>query len=183
MESLSQLVYLVPVAGVVALVFAWSQSVWVAKQDPGDETMQKIAKLIRGGAMAFLGREYKVLSVFTLIVVILLVLGNVNSGEVNDFRSPLIGLSFLIGAIASASAGYIGMRVATMANNRTTAAACNGLEDALKVAFAGGSVMGMSVVGLALLGLASLFIGYTQLFQGVNGLNKVLIVISGFSTI
>ncbi|HIA44316.1 MAG TPA: sodium-translocating pyrophosphatase, partial [Methylococcaceae bacterium] len=88
MESLSQLVYLVPVAGVVALVFAWSQSVWVAKQDPGDETMQKIAKLIRGGAMAFLGREYKVLSVFTLIVVILLVLGNVNSGEVNDFRSP-----------------------------------------------------------------------------------------------
>jgi K(+)-stimulated pyrophosphate-energized sodium pump len=181
MESLSQLVYLVPGAGVIALIFAWLQSVWVAKQDPGDETMQKIAKLIRDGAMTFLGREYKVLTVFTVGVVILLVLGNINSGEVDDFRSPLIGLSFLIGAIASASAGYIGMRVATMANNRTTAAACNGLEEALKVAFTGGSVMGMSVVGLALLGLGLLFIGYTQLFQGANGLNKVLIVISGFS--
>ena len=169
------LLYAVPAAGLLALVFAFVKSSWVTKQDEGDDTMKKIAKLIQEGAMAFLAREYKVLGVFGVVVAALLAFAAVSTGG-----SPLVALSFVVGAVASGLAGYFGMRIATLANNRTTAAARTGLSQALAVAFAGGSVMGMSVVGLALLGLGGLFILYTKvLFPG--DLDSTLQVIAGFS--
>ena len=169
---MENLLYAVPAAGLVALVFAYIKSSWVTKQDEGDDTMKKIAKLIQEGAMAFLAREYKVLAIFGLIVAALLGGSAASSGS-----SPLVALSFVVGALASGLAGYFGMRIATLANNRTTAAARKGLPPALDVAFAGGSVMGMSVVGLALLGLGGLFIIYTGMFE----ISETLEVITGFS--
>src|SRR5690606_11221229 len=164
MESL---VYAAPIAGVVALGFAYLKSNWVNKQDPGDAKMVEIGALIREGAMAFLAREYKVLAIFVLVVGAILAGANL-SGE---NRSPLIALSFVLGAVTSGLAGYFGMRVATAANTRTTAAARKGLAPALEVAFSGGSVMGMSVVGLALVGLGGLYVIYTgTLFPGSAGL-------------
>jgi K(+)-stimulated pyrophosphate-energized sodium pump len=175
MESL---VYAAPVAGVVALGFAYLKSNWVNKQDPGDAKMVEIGALIREGAMAFLAREYKVLAVFVLIVGAILAGANL-SGE---NRSPLIAMSFVLGAVTSGLAGYFGMRVATAANTRTTAAARKGLAPALEVAFSGGSVMGMSVVGLALVGLGGLYLLYTgSLFPGAAGLATSINVLTGFS--
>jgi K(+)-stimulated pyrophosphate-energized sodium pump len=175
MESL---VYAAPAAGVVALIFAFFKSAWVNKQDPGDEKMVEIGALIREGAMAFLAREYKVLAGFVVVVAAILALFNL-SGE---NRSPLIAVSFVLGAVASGLAGYFGMRVATAANVRTTAAARTGLAPALAVAFAGGSVMGLSVVGLALVGLGGLYILYSgSLFTEDGGLITTLNVLTGFS--
>ena len=174
---MQNLIYAIPVAGVLALLFAFWKSSWVKAQDGGDDNMKKIAAMIQDGAMAFLAREYKVLLIFAVIVAVALGLAAVSSGG-----SPLVALSFAVGALASGLAGYLGMRVATLANNRTTAAAREGLQPALAVAFAGGSVMGMSVVGLALLGLGLLFIFYTQfVFTGDAGVSRVLEVIAGFS--
>ncbi len=179
--NIDNLVFAVPVAGALALVYAFVRSSWVSKQDPGDETMVKIAGLIREGAMAFLSREYKTLAVFVVVVAGLLAFANQNSGEAGDFRHPIIAVAFICGAIASGLAGYFGMRVATTANNRTTAAARNSLPEALNVAFAGGSVMGMSVVGLALVGLGTLFIAFTGMFSGSGGMNQALSALTGFS--
>src|SRR5690606_34435334 len=129
-------------------------------------------------AMAFLAREYKVLAIFVLVVGAILAGANL-SGE---NRSPLIALSFVLGAVTSGLAGYFGMRVATAAYTRTTAAARKGLAPALEVAFSGGSVMGMSVVGLALVGLGGLYVIYTgTLFPGSAGLATSLNVLTGFS--
>ena len=174
---MNQLTIVVPAAGLLALAFAFIRSQWVAKQDEGDETMKKIAKLIRDGAMAFLKREYTVLSGFVVAVAILLAISASSTGG-----SPLVALSFVVGAVASGLAGYFGMRIATLSNNRTTAAAKKGLPEALQVAFVGGSVMGMSVVGLALFGLGGLFIAYTSMFGVADGgMSDVLEVIAGFS--
>jgi K(+)-stimulated pyrophosphate-energized sodium pump len=137
--------------------------------------LKEIAAAIQEGAMAFLAREYKVLAVFLVAVAALLGAANM-SGE---GRSPLIALSFVIGGVTSGLAGYFGMRVATNANVRTTAAARIGLPAALDVAFAGGSVMGMTVVGLATLGLGTLFIVFSGIFDG--SLGTVLNVLTGFS--
>ncbi len=169
--------YAAPVAGILALVFAYVKSTWVTKQDPGDAKMVEIGALIREGAMAFLAREYKVLAIFVVIVAALLAFANMGGAE----RSPLIAVSFVLGAVASGLAGYFGMRVATSANHRTTAAARIGLAPALAVAFSGGSVMGMSVVGLALAGLGGLFIVYTGMFTGEGGLATTINVLTGFS--
>jgi len=147
-----------PVAGVLALIFAYIKSAWVMKQDEGTDDMKKIAGQIQEGAMAFLSSEYKLLSVFVVVVAVLLGASSFASPD----QHPLIALSFVVGAFASGLAGFFGMRVATAANVRTTAAARNNLTDALKVSFSGGTVMGMVVVGLALLGLGSLFIVYKQ---------------------
>lgn len=174
MESL---IYAAPAAGVLALVFAFIKSNWVNRQEQGDEKMIEIGALIREGAMAFLAREYKVLAGFVAVVAILLAGANM-SGE---NRSPLIAVSFVLGAVASGLAGYFGMKVATAANFRTTAAARKGLAPALGVAFAGGSVMGMSVVGLALIGLGGLYLTYSNLFSGDGGLATTLNVLTGFS--
>ena len=161
--------------GVVALIFAFIKTNWIEKQDQGTDKMEQIGKSIAEGAMAFLRAEYRVLSFFVLIVALLL--GFANAGRQDS--SAFISLSFISGAVASGLAGFLGMRVATKANNRTTNAARTSLESALNVAFTGGSVMGLSVVGLGLIGLGSLFLFYQNIF--VNDYNKVITVISGFS--
>ena len=167
--------WIVLTAGVIALIFAFIKTNWINKQDQGTDKMEEIGKSIAEGAMAFLRAEYRVLSFFVLIVALLL--GFANAGRQDS--SAFISLSFISGAVASGLAGFLGMRVATKANNRTTNAARTSLESALNVAFTGGSVMGLSVVGLGLIGLGSLFLLYQNIF--INDYNKVITVISGFS--
>jgi K(+)-stimulated pyrophosphate-energized sodium pump len=157
-----------------SLVFIHFKSNWVEKQDVSTEKMQIIAKAISEGAMAFLKAEYKILVWFVLAVAILMALG----GSGNTGSSWIAGLSFVIGAFCSVLAGYIGMKVATKSNVRTTAAARTSLNKALEVAFSGGSVMGMGVVGLGVLGLGSLFLIYNNMGWDIN---KVITVITGFS--
>lgn len=172
------IIYLIPVAGVVALLFTLWRSAWVARQDPGTEKMKMIADNIAKGAMAFLKAEYKVLAVFVIAVAILLGLsGNTESS------SPLIAVSFVLGAFCSGLAGFIGMRVATKANVRTTNATRKGLGQGLTIAFAGGSVMGLGVVGLGVLGLGVLLLVYTNIWgvETSDMLIKVINVITGFS--
>ena len=166
--------YLVPVFGVIALLYTFWRSSWVSKQEVGTERMGRIAENIADGAMAFLKAEYRVLAIFVTAVAILLGF----SGNTAD-SSPLIALSFVLGAICSALAGYIGMRVATKANVRTTNAARTSLGKALEIAFAGGSVMGLGVVGLGVIGLGVLFLGYSSI-EGWD-INRVITVITGFS--
>jgi len=179
-------VYLIPVFGLIGLVFTAIKSSWVTKQDAGDLKMQELADHIAKGAMAFLKAEWKILSYFVVIASILLAW----SGTTSENSSPVIAISFIIGAVFSATAGYIGMRIATKANVRTTQAARTSLPQALKVSFTGGSVMGLGVAGLAVLGLGSLFILFYQMYvtsanpaEGINGLQmeKALEVLAGFS--
>ena len=178
---MENLVYAVPVAALIALAFGGLKASQTRAASPGDSEMQEIAARIQEGAMAFLKREYTVLAGFVVVVAVLLALANL-SGET---QSPLIAVSFVIGAAASGLAGYAGMRVATLANVRTTEAAKKGLGAALGVAFGGGTVMGMAVVGLALLGLASLYIAYTtagaSLFPGQEVLPTAINALTGFS--
>ncbi|MGB3530503.1 MAG: sodium-translocating pyrophosphatase [Saprospiraceae bacterium] len=168
------IMYIIPLLGIVGLLFTYFKSNWVEKQDAGTEKMQIIAKAISEGAMAFLKAEYKILVWFVLAVAILMALG----GSGNTGSSWIAGLSFVIGAFCSVLAGYIGMKVATKSNVRTTAAARTSLNKALEVAFSGGSVMGMGVVGLGVLGLGSLFLIYNNMGWDIN---KVITVITGFS--
>jgi K(+)-stimulated pyrophosphate-energized sodium pump len=165
-------------AAVLAMLYSFWKTAWINKQDEGTDRMKSIGSSIADGAMAFLKAEYRILSIFVIAVAILL--GFANYGRADS--SALISLSFVVGAIASALAGFLGMKVATKANIRTTNAARSGLASALNVAFTGGSVMGMSVVGLGVLGLGGLFIFYTG-YYGNDGVNikTVLNVISGFS--
>ena len=180
-ESLLSL--LVPIAGVLALGYAFLRSRWVGAQAVGTDRMAEIATDIQEGAAAFLRREYRVLAVFVVVVAALLLLANLGRAD----SSPLIALSFVVGAICSGLAGFFGMRVATKANVRTTNAARTSLGEALNVAFSGGLVMGLSVVGLGLLGLGGLFIVYTGTFDGADGVlqaeevTRVLNVLAGFS--
>ena len=160
--------------GVLALAFVFIKSAWVSKQDEGDDKMKKIAKNIADGAMSFLKAEYKILSIFVVAVAILLYF----KGNAEEGSNGMVALSFIVGAICSALAGFIGMKVATKANVRTTSAARNSLGKALEVAFAGGAVMGLGVVGLGVLGLSSLFMIYSG--QGWE-IGEVLNVLSGFS--
>lgn len=163
-----------PLFGVLALIFVFVKNMWVAKQDEGDEKMSRIAKNIANGAMSFLKAEYKILAVFVVAVAILLYF----KGNAEDGSNGMVALSFIVGAICSALAGFIGMKVATKANVRTTNAARTSLGKALEVAFAGGAVMGLGVVGLGVLGLSTLFWIYSG--QGWN-IAEVLNVLSGFS--
>lgn len=170
----------VPVAGLIALFYAFLRARWVGRQDPGTDDMQEIAAAIADGARAFLRREYRILGIFVVCVAALLVFANWGSAT----SSPLVALSFLVGALCSGLAGFIGMTVATKANVRTTNAAITGLGPALNVAFSGGLVMGLSVVGLGVLGLGSLFLVYSQtLVYGDVAWDfaRVINVISGFS--
>ncbi|MBZ0111121.1 MAG: sodium-translocating pyrophosphatase [Thermoanaerobaculia bacterium] len=168
------------VCGVVALIYAFVKNQWVNKQDPGNETMVKIGGYIRDGAMAFLGREYRVLAIFVVVVAGLLAFGNRDVVG----SSALVGVSVLMGAFCSALAGFFGMRVATAANMRTAAAARTSLNKALGVAFSGGAVMGFCVVGLGVLGLSVLFLIYSSMFKTAAGgvdLARVVTVLTGFS--
>lgn len=173
------IVHIIPLFGVLALLYTVWKTSWITKQDAGTEKMQRIADHISEGAMAFLKAEYKVLAVFVLIVAILLAVSGANSAD----SSPLVGVSFIVGAFCSALAGFIGMRVATKANVRTTNAARDGLGKALEIAFAGGSVMGLGVVGLGVLGLSGLFLLYADIFtiDSPDNLAKVITIITGFS--
>ncbi|MGH9459384.1 MAG: sodium-translocating pyrophosphatase [Thermoanaerobaculia bacterium] len=177
---MSTAMYLIPAAGVLALLFAWVRSAWIRKQDPGSEVMATIANHIREGAMAFLGREYRVLAVFVVIVAALLAWAHAARPD----SSWLIGVSVVVGAVCSGLAGYFGMRVATSANVRTAAAARTSINGALRVAFAGGAVMGFSVVGLGVIGLSVLYMIYTGLFASADPQQTMLravTVLSGFS--
>jgi K(+)-stimulated pyrophosphate-energized sodium pump len=176
------LLYLTPLFGVLALVYMWLQASWVTKQDAGDAKMQVIAGHIAEGAMAFLKAEYRVLTIFAVVASILL---GILSTLVPSSHWLII-VAFLIGATFSATAGFIGMRIATKANVRTTQAARTSLAQALKVSFAGGTVMGLGVAGLAVLGLSLLFIIFFHFFMGgkmtsAQSMVQVLEVLTGFS--
>ncbi len=177
-------VYLCPAVAILALLYAYIKAAWVRKQDEGTDRMKLIGGWIADGAMAFLGREYKVLIIFVIAVAILLGVTNQMVGEEQN-TNGLIALSFVLGALCSGLAGFFGMKTATRANIRTASAARKGLNQALQVAFAGGSVMGLSVVGLALTGMGGLFIIYTRLysdaFTNTDAMSMVLNILSGFS--
>ena len=162
-------------SGILALAFSFWKRKWISSQSEGNEKMKAIGSSIAAGAMAFLKAEYRVLSIFVFFVAIILGFANYNS----DDSSILISLSFLTGAFTSGLAGFLGMRVATKANNRTTNAAQVSLARALSVAFSGGTVMGLSVVGLGVLGLSGLLLFYNNIFN--NNINIILNVLSGFS--
>jgi K(+)-stimulated pyrophosphate-energized sodium pump len=164
-----------PLAGLIALAYALLRARWITRQDAGTDEMKEIAANIAEGARAFLQREYRILVVFVVIVAALLIFANFD----DDRSSPLIALSFVVGALCSGLAGFIGMNVATKANVRTTNAARTGLGPALNVAFSGGLVMGLSVVGLGVLGLGGLYLVYDSTWVGDTA--KVINVISGFS--
>jgi K(+)-stimulated pyrophosphate-energized sodium pump len=173
-------ILIVPLLGLVALLFAFYKAVWVNKQDPGTEKMIEISGHVREGAMAFLKREYSVLAIFVIVVAVLLALANWSAPD----SSPVIAVSFILGASCSALAGFFGMRVATAANVRTTNGARESLNRALKVAFSGGTVMGMCVVGLGVLGLGILLPVYSEIFHNPDGsINLIIVinVITGFS--
>lgn len=171
--------HIIPLFGVLALLYTFWRSRWISKQDAGTEKMQVIAGHIAEGAMAFLKAEYRVLIFFVIIVAILLAYSGANSSD----SSPLVGLSFVVGAFCSALAGFIGMRVATKANVRTTQAARTSIGRALEIAFTGGSVMGLGVVGLGVLGLGGLMIIYGDMYgmSTQENLTKVITIITGFS--
>ncbi|MCC5938557.1 MAG: sodium-translocating pyrophosphatase [Lunatimonas sp.] len=176
--------YLVPLLGIIGLLVMAVKSAWVTKQPTGEENMVELAGFIAKGAMSFLKAEWKVMIYF--VVIAALVLGW--SGTLLENSSPVIAIAFLIGAVASAFAGYLGMNIATKANVRTTQAAKTSLKKALEVSFTGGTVMGLGVAGLAVLGMGSLFIVFYYMFvisQGgdVNGheMETALEVLAGFS--
>jgi K(+)-stimulated pyrophosphate-energized sodium pump len=166
-----------PAFGILALLFVFLKNNWVAKQEVGSEKMARIAKNIADGAMSFLKAEYKILSIFVAAVAVLLFF----KGSNEEGSNGMVAVSFIVGAICSALAGFIGMRVATKANVRTTQAARTSLGRALEVAFAGGAVMGLGVVGLGVLGLSSLFAIYQNIWPGAENLTLVLNVLTGFS--
>jgi K(+)-stimulated pyrophosphate-energized sodium pump len=178
-------IYLVPVLGIIGLLVMAIKSAWVSKQDAGDKNMQELAGYIADGAMAFLKAEWKVLSIFVVFAAALLAysgtIHQVNGKEIHS--SWIISIAFIIGAVFSATAGYIGMRVATKANVRTTQAARTSLKQALKVSFTGGTVMGLGVAGLAILGLGGLFIVFLGLFSNLDThqVSTAIEVLTGFS--
>lgn len=179
---MDNLIYLVPVMGAIGLAYTFWKYVWVGKQDPGNERMQEISQYIAEGAMAFLRAEWKVLGYFVVIVGILLAV----MATANPHSHWSIAIAFIVGAVLSATAGYIGMKVATKANVRTAHAARTSLSKALNVSFTGGSVMGMGVAGLAVLGLGGLFIVLRQMFAADAAVNsaemlKAIEVLTGFS--
>jgi K(+)-stimulated pyrophosphate-energized sodium pump len=180
---MNSILYLIPAFGVVGLISMAIKSAWVTKQDAGDAKMQELAGYIANGAMAFLKAEWKILGYFAVIAAILLGW----SGTLVEDSHPIIAVAFLIGAVLSAFAGYIGMKIATKANVRTTQAARTSLAQALKVSFTGGSVMGIGVAGLAVLGLGSLFIIFYKFFVPEGALitgvemKRAIEVLAGFS--
>ncbi|HMQ05522.1 MAG TPA: sodium-translocating pyrophosphatase [Pyrinomonadaceae bacterium] len=178
-------IYLVPALGVVGLLVMAFKSAWVGRQEAGEENMKELAGHIAAGAMAFLRAEWRILSIFVLITAALLAYsGTIHEVKGREIHSHwIISIAFIVGAVFSATAGYIGMKVATKANVRTTHAARTSLKQALKVSFTGGSVMGLGVAGLAVLGLGSLFIVFLAMFAdlGVNQIRTSIEVLTGFS--
>ncbi|MBN1282360.1 MAG: sodium-translocating pyrophosphatase [Proteobacteria bacterium] len=163
-------------SAIVALVYAAIVSARVSRRDPGNERMREVAAAIREGAMAFISREYKAIAIFAAIVAAAFAL-------INTGAHRLLALAFLFGAACSGLTGYLGMNIATKANVRTANSAIRSLNEALGVAFRGGSVMGMSVVGVGILGLTILMVVFTHFF-GVDEIalrDTVLPILVGFS--
>lgn len=179
---MSNLIFLIPVFGVIAILYMIYLAAWVGRQPAGNDKMREIASFIREGAMAFLKAEYRVLMIFVVIAGLLL---GVLSSMVETTHWFIV-IAFVIGAFFSALAGNIGMRIATSANVRTTEAARTSLIKALKVSFTGGSVMGLGVAGLAVLGLSSIFAILVQAFikgeyDFYTEMTIVLETLAGFS--
>lgn len=180
---MDKLIYLVPVLGIIGLLYTLLKFNWVSKQDAGNDRMKEISRYIAEGAMAFLKAEWKILGYFVVIVAILLGIMATQNSE----SHWLIAVSFVIGAVLSALAGYIGMKAATKANVRTAHAARTSLSKALNVSFTGGAVMGLGVAGLAVLGLGGLFIVFKMYFvpdgADVTGaeMTRTIEVLTGFS--
>src|SRR5699024_488097 len=172
------LTYLIPIAGIVGLFYTYLKSSWVKKQDTGSKRMVTISSHIQKGALAFLKAEYKVIAIFVVCVAI--ILGITAHPKTSHW---LVAVSFVVGAFCSGLAGFIGMRVATKANVRTTQASRSSLSEGLNIAFAGGSVMGLGVVGLGVLGLGLLFLIFSNMFGTGNPaeVNRVLAIVTGFS--
>lgn len=180
--SMENLIYLVPLSGLIGLMYTLIKFNWVSKQDAGTDRMKEISNYIAEGAMAFLKAEWKILGYFVVIVAILLAL----MASSNPHSHWSISIAFIVGAVFSATAGYIGMKVATKANVRTAQAARTSLSKALRVSFTGGAVMGLGVSGLAVLGLGSLYIILKQLFAadvpvGSDEMIRTIEVLTGFS--
>ena len=179
---MDKLIYLVPLMGIVGLLYTYLKFKWVSRQEEGTDLMKKISQYIAEGAMAFLKAEWKILGYFVVIVALLLGF----MASTNPHSNWSISIAFILGAILSATAGYIGMRVATKANVRTAHAARTSLSRALKVSFTGGSVMGLGVAGLAVLGLGGLFIILKSIFAPDAEVNseemlRTIEVLTGFS--
>jgi K(+)-stimulated pyrophosphate-energized sodium pump len=176
-KRMENIIYYLPFAGLLGILFMIWKSAWVTRQEPGTPKMVNIARFIAKGAMAFLKAEYKILAIFILAVAVLLFF----KGRGEETSNSFTVLSFIVGAVLSGLAGFIGMRIATKANVRTTNAARTSLNKALMVAFSGGSVMGIGVVTLGVIGLTLLFIFYNYVIGVHWGLETVLNVISSFS--
>ena len=180
---MNSIVYLIPALGIIGLIVMVMKSSWVSKQDAGDDNMKELAGYIAKGSMAFLKAEWKVMGYFVVIAALLLAY----SGTLVPDSHPTIAIAFVVGAVLSAFAGWVGMNIATKANVRTTQAARTSLSKALKVSFNGGAVMGLGVAGLAVLGLGSLFIVLVQVFVpdgvAVTGIEMrtAIEVLAGFS--
>ncbi len=179
---MDNLIYLVPAMGIIGLLYTLVKYNWVGKQDAGTDRMKEISNYIAEGAMAFLKAEWKVLGYFVVIVGILLAV----MAQANPHSHWSIAIAFVIGAVLSALAGFIGMRAATKANVRTAQAARSSLSKALNVSFTGGAVMGVGVAGLAVLGLGGLYIVLKQLFAPEASVNsdemiRTIEVLTGFS--
>jgi K(+)-stimulated pyrophosphate-energized sodium pump len=176
----NMLFYAVPAMGLIGLLYTLIKFVWVSKQDAGNPRMKEISDFIAEGAMAFLKAEWKILAYFVVIVALLLGF----MANTNESSHWSIAISFIIGAVFSATAGYIGMKVATKANVRTAEAAKTSLSRALKVSFTGGSVMGLGVSGLAVLGLGGLFLIIKHFFSpdgDAEGMLRTIEILTGFS--
>ncbi|MBP2134364.1 K(+)-stimulated pyrophosphate-energized sodium pump [Methanomicrobium sp. W14] len=171
-KIMDMLIYLAPVCALLGLLFAGYSFRNVKKEGEGTEVMKKITAAIHTGAMVYLNRQYRAIAVFVVVfaIVIAVLLPN----------GALTAGCFVLGAVLSATAGYIGMFTATNANGRTTNAATRGIADAFKVSFASGTVMGMSVVGLGLFGLSIAFIGLTDILAGAD-MSTIVNTLAGFS--
>ncbi len=175
MQNMQTLLLAVVGSGVLALIYSFWKTNWIKGQDAGTDRMKEIGGHIADGAMAFLSREYRVLAIFVVVVAVALAWMNVGVGP----DRWMVAISFIVGALASGLAGYLGMKVATLSNVRTTAAARTGLSGALSIAFSGGAVMGMSVVGLGVVGIAGLMLVFTNMWTGE--LLKAVQIVTGFS--
>ncbi len=179
---MDKLIYLVPVMGFIGLIYTFVKFNWVSKQDAGTDRMKEISQYIAEGAMAFLKAEWKILGYFVAIVGILLAV----MATANPHSHWSIAVAFVLGAVLSATAGYIGMKAATKANVRTAQAARTSLSKALNVSFTGGAVMGVGVAGLAVMGLGGLYIVLKQIFAPHAAINseemfRTIEVLTGFS--
>lgn len=179
---MNNLIYVIPAMGIVGLLYTFVKFKWVEKQDAGNNKMREISNYIAEGSMSFLKAEYKVMGYFVIIAALLL--GVLGATSENNHWS--IAIAFIIGALFSALAGLIGMKVATKANVRTAQAARTSLSKALNVSFTGGAVMGLGVAGLAVLGLGGLYIIIKAIFAPESGVDtlemeRTIEILVGFS--